>query len=87
QEVDNATEATCWIFNGEKDAEDPVWSYLGSQSNLERLKLSARPDGRLKAMPARSLRLLPKLRALEVQYGVLGELPPYALANLSQLTE
>lgn len=86
-EVDNATDATCWIFNGEKDANDPVWDYFATQRSLEILKLSPRPDGRLLAVPTRALSQLPNLKKIEVQYGALGQLPPFAFANITQLKE
>ncbi|XP_023728028.1 connectin isoform X2 [Cryptotermes secundus] len=85
-EYQNATDSTCWIFNGLQQ-DDAVWDYFMSQSNMERLKFNIRPDGNLRFVPTRALSHLHRLLELKIQYANIPELVPYAFANLSSLRE
>ncbi|XP_067012002.2 connectin [Anabrus simplex] len=87
QEIQNATESTCWIFNGEKPPDHAVWDYFVTQTKLQKLKFNIRPDGKLQFVPTKALSHLRELTTFDIQYASIHEIPPYAFGNLSSLTE
>ncbi|XP_048483117.1 connectin [Plutella xylostella] len=87
RELRNATKAECWVFNGGIPRDDVIWQSFASQPNLQSLSFNVRVDGALGYVPNRALQYSQKLRSVNIKYGNIVDVAPYALANLTNLRE
>lgn len=83
----NISQAECWVFKGALPIDDPIWDAFQFQNRLEELIFTIRSDGALNFVPTRALRYLRKLKKLNIKYGNINDVYPFAFANLSSLTE
>ncbi|XP_055603707.1 connectin-like [Uranotaenia lowii] len=80
-----AQKASCSIFDGELPRKDSNWLAFHTQTSLEHLKFTVRKSGNLTYIPSDVLITLKKLRTLTIEYGVITDIFPYAMGNLTDL--
>lgn len=86
-EVETATRADCWVFNGGIDETDPIWSSFASQPYLERLTFNVRSDGALKFIPLQVIHRLKRLQKLFIHYATLNKIEKKTFSNMSTVRE
>ncbi|KAJ0175952.1 hypothetical protein K1T71_008126 [Dendrolimus kikuchii] len=87
REPRNATKAECWVFSGGIPKDDQIWQSFASQPTLQALSFNVRVDGALSYVPSKALLYLPKLRSINIKYGNIVDVTPFAFANLTNLKE
>ncbi|XP_038212663.1 connectin-like [Zerene cesonia] len=87
REPRNATKAECWVFNGGIPRDDLIWQSFASQPTLQTLSFNVRVDGALGYVPTKALQYLQRLRSINIKYGNIVDVAPFALANLTNLKE
>lgn len=86
-EINTATRADCWVFNGGIDESDPIWASFNSQLHLEKLTFNVRSDGALKFIPLAVIHRLSKLQKLYIHYATLTRIEKRTFANMSTIRE
>ncbi|CAH2041125.1 unnamed protein product, partial [Iphiclides podalirius] len=86
-EINTATRADCWVFNGGIDESDPIWTSFNSQLRLEKLTFNVRSDGALTFIPLAVIHRLSKLQKLFIHYATLTRIEKKTFANMSTIKE
>ncbi|XP_068629433.1 connectin-like [Battus philenor] len=86
-EINTATRADCWVFNGGIDENDPIWSSFNSQLYLERLTFNVRSDGALKFIPLVVIRRLKRLQKLYIHYATLNKIEKKTFTNMTLIKD
>ncbi|KAG6451294.1 connectin [Manduca sexta] len=87
REPRNATKAECWVFNGGIPRDDLIWQSFASQPTLQTLSFNVRVEGALGYVPTKALYYLQRLRSINIKYGNIIDVTPFAFANLTNLKE
>ncbi|XP_045537053.1 connectin [Papilio machaon] len=86
-EINTATRADCWVFNGGIDESDPIWASFNSQMYLERLTFNVRSDGALTFIPLAVIHRLKRLQKLYIHYATLNKIEKKTFTNLTSIKE
>ncbi|CAK1582563.1 unnamed protein product [Parnassius mnemosyne] len=86
-EVNTATRADCWVFNGGINESDPIWASFNSQQNLERLTFNVRSDGALTFIPLLVIQRLKRLQKLYIHYATLNKIEKRTFTNMTTVKE
>ncbi|XP_013145551.1 PREDICTED: connectin-like [Papilio polytes] len=86
-EINTATRADCWVFNGGIDESDPIWASFNSQMYLERLTFNVRSDGALTFIPLAVIHRLKRLQKLYIHYATFNKIEKKTFTNLTSIKE
>ncbi|XP_034947115.1 connectin [Chelonus insularis] len=84
-EIGTATDANCLILETLK-SDDLIWGYFNSQSAIEKLSLTVRVGGNMSHVPSKTIRLLPNLKVINIQYANIEEVAEKAFSDLPSIT-
>ena len=84
-QVGNATRIECWVFGKNLTKDYGTWSSFINQPRIEEMQIVVRPNGFFNFIPTTALEYLGKLKMIDIKYGSIDEIHPYAFANLTQL--
>lgn len=83
-DLPNATETKCWIFNDGGEKEDSyIWDEFRTQPKINLLEINVRST--LTFIPTKSLTHLPELSTFKIIYANISRVVAFAFANSSSL--
>lgn len=85
-DLGNASDAKCWIFTG-LTPEHSLWSLFSTQPRIATMTITVRPGGQFTFVPTKGLAQTKNLQTLEIKYGSITDIHPYAFANSTNLKE
>ncbi|XP_049875593.1 connectin-like [Pectinophora gossypiella] len=86
-DIQTATKADCWVFNGGIAESDPIWASFNSQPHLEKLTFNVRSDGALKFVPLHVIHRMKRLQKLYIHYATLNKIEKKTFSNMTTVRD